>query len=403
MSEKELDARIEKLRKGDLEVRFPGGESPAGEVRYELIRHHFPFGTTVNARLLLDDPVKNQNARRYQETLRLRFNCAVAENAHKWYAMEQEQGKPRDDEALKVWQRCRELGLEMRGHCVYWGIERYVMPWLKTLDRPALEAAMKSRAGRVLTLFKDRISEWDLNNEMLHGDYYAKVLGLKNGAVYFKWCKEAAPGVIFYVNDYNVLQGGSVDRYVAHIRELIEAGAQVGGIGDQAHFSGRVPPSAQVWSILDKLGQFKLPVKITEFDIKTKDEQRQAEDTRRFYKLCFAHPAVAGILMWGFWEGAHWIPEAALWRKDWSLKPNGEAYLKLMEEWRTKGEAATEQGALKFRGFHGTYRLESGGRAWRVTLVPGGPSAEAVSEPAGGGAKRPEALGLRLNGGEQRR
>jgi len=119
----------------------------------------------------------------------------------------------------------------------------------------------------------------------------------------------------------------------------------------------------------DRLAPFKLPVKVTEFDINTKDEAQQAEDTRRFYKICFAHPAVAGITMWGFWEGRHWRPEGASWRRDWSIKPNGEAYLQLMEEWRSKGEAKPDKdGDVRFRGFFGEYEVISGDARARVVL-----------------------------------
>jgi endo-1,4-beta-xylanase len=35
-----------------------------------------------------------------------------------------------------------------------------------------------------------------------------------------------------------------------------------------------------------------------------------------YYRICFAHPAVAGILMWGFREGANWIPVSSLYWRD---------------------------------------------------------------------------------------
>ena len=204
---------------------------------------------------------------------------------------------------------------------------------------------------------------------MIHADYYARTLGLPNGAAYFKWIREIAPENRYYVNDYGILQGQEVDRYVAHIRELIAAGAQLGGIGDQAHFGPNVPSNETMWAILDKLGQFGLPVKITEFDINTTDEARQAADTRRVLKVCFAHPAVDGFLHWGVWQGSHWLPNAALWRKDWTLKPNGEAYLQCLSEWNSQGTAeAGPDGVLRFRGFYGDYRFESGNGAAHVSV-----------------------------------
>lgn len=376
-TEAELDRRIEALRKGDFVVTLKDatGQPVQGTVRHTLVRHQFPFGTCVAAKPLLANPRRNSNARRYQKILKTWFNCAVAENAHKWYCMEKERGQPRDEEAVKVFEKCRELGLPMRGHCVFWGIRYFVQPWLRRLEPPDLEAAMRSRLERVLTLFRGRITEWDLNNEMLHGDYFAEQLGLENGATYFRWARAIAPKDTFYVNDYHVLSGDAIDPYMAHIRELRRAGANVGGIGDQAHFAGRVPPNARLWKILDQLGQFDLPVKITEFDItplrdRATDRRWQAADTRRFYKVCFAHPSVHGILMWGFWEGAHWHPRAALWNRDWTIRPNGQAYIDLMTEWRTRGETTTDSGGrLRFRGFFGDYELRTADGLYRVTLT----------------------------------
>jgi hypothetical protein len=30
--------------------------------------------------------------------------------------------------------------------------------------------------------------------------------------------------------------------------------------------------------------------------------------------------------MWGFWEGAHWRPKAALWKRNWDMTPAARAY-----------------------------------------------------------------------------
>lgn len=379
-----LDSQIDAHRKGDFVVRITDGQGHPfqGSVTYALKRHAFPFGTAVNARWLLADPRTDPDAARYRQILQRHFNCAVAENAHKWYAMEKARGVVQEDEAYALWKTCGDLGLPMRGHCVFWGIDTYVQPWIKALDPAELEAAMRSRAAQVLSLFRGRITEWDLNNEMLHGDAYARVLGLSNGAPYFAWARQIAPENRYYVNDYGILQGREVDAYVAHIRKLMAAGAQIGGIGDQAHFGGHVASNEVLWATLDKLGQFGLPVKITEFDINTTNLTRQAIDTRRVLRVCFAHPAVEGFLFWGFWQGSHWLPDAALWRKDWTLKPNGEAYLQCMNEWTSQGSAeADSEGRIRFRGFFGDYRLETSQGTAHIVLSRGQPEAAAKLRP----------------------
>ncbi len=63
--------------------------------------------------------------------------------------------------------------------------------------------------------------------------------------------------------------------------------------------------------------------------------------------------------MWGFWERNHWKPEAALYRKDWSIKPAGQAWRDLVfKEWWTDETGKTgRNGVYKTRGFLGDYEI----------------------------------------------
>ena len=51
------------------------------------------------------------------------------------------------------------------------------MSWLKKLNNDQLRAAVHRRAIGVTKHFKGRISEFDLNNEMVHGDFFRRRLG----------------------------------------------------------------------------------------------------------------------------------------------------------------------------------------------------------------------------------
>jgi GH35 family endo-1,4-beta-xylanase len=210
---------------------------------------------------------------------------------------------------------------------------------------------------------------------MMHKDIFAEGMKLDSQAVYFDWAKAVAPGVSFYVNEYGILSGNDADRYVKHIRVLLDNGAAIGGIGMQAHFFKPVPANEQLWATLEKFRPFDLPVRITEFDLHYEGmtDEQQAEQLRRFYKTCFAHPSVVGIHMWGLWQGSHWRPQAAMWRKDWTPRPAAEAYVKLMTDtWRTRGLAAPDDnGRFSFRGFYGTYRFRHGERTGKVELTKG--------------------------------
>ncbi len=361
---RETEPEILRHRTGTLVVRA----RPGADVKVTQLRHEFPFGTAV-AHQLWRDRTPADAREKYLQVLRENFNHAVHENALKWYHTQREKGPPNWEETERVYDWCARNGITMRGHCVFWGIEKYVQPWLKELGDAELRQALRTRAHEVASRWKGRIPEYDLNNEMIHGDYYAKRLGEGITKEMFAWVKEADPGAVLYVNDYGILSGRDGPRYIDHIRKLLAAGVPVGGIGCQGHFGGRVN-AARVKEVLDQLAAFKLPIKVTEFDVNTADERIKDESVETLYRVCFAHPAVEGILMWGFWEGAHWRPQAALWKRDFTPTPAAETYRRLLfKEWWTRFEGRTDaQGRCEVRAFFGRHAVESGGKRVEADL-----------------------------------
>src|ERR1039458_4820567 len=67
-----------------------------------------------------------------------------------------------------------------------------------------------------------------------------------------------------------------------------------------------------------------------------------------------------GFMIWGFWEGAHWEPPAAMIRLDWSTKPNYDAWNDLIyRQWWTDTSGVTgADGVFRTRGFLGDYDIE---------------------------------------------
>jgi endo-1,4-beta-xylanase len=122
-----------------------------------------------------------------------------------------------------------------------------------------------------------------------------------------------------------------------------------------------------VLATFDRFETLGLLIQISEFDIDTSDEELKEHYTRDFLTACFSHPAVSGVMMWGFWEGAHWRPRAALWNKDWTLRPHGQAWLDLVtKEWWTHTNGVTAaDGKFFTHGFCGDYEItvQSGQRA----------------------------------------
>ncbi len=101
-------------------------------------------------------------------------------------------------------------------------------------------------------------------------------------------------------------------------------------------------------------------------DVRLTDEEEQAKAKAivDYYRICFAQPAVKGILMWGFWEGANWIPMSSLYRRDWSPTPAAEAYRDLVfkQWWTTWQGKADAAGRCEVRAFYGRHRVTAGGK-----------------------------------------
>jgi GH35 family endo-1,4-beta-xylanase len=371
----DTDTWIEQRRQGRMILRVVDAEGnpvSGANIRATLVRHEFWFGTAL-ARKMFRAQTPADEREQYLEIARTYFNSAVHENALKWYGTESKQGQVNYADADRMLEWCEQNGLRMRGHCIFWGVERYVQDWLKALPDDALLREVQRRAREVPARYKGRITEYDVNNEMLHGDFYKKRLGAGIRLKMFHWAHEADPEAVLYVNDFGILTGGDLDRYKEQIQSFLDAGVPVGGIGCQGHFGGKVLPPEQVYARLESLAEFGLPIKITEFDINTTDEEYKAKALEDFYRICFSHPAVNGILMWGFWEGSHWRRDAALFDKDFTPRPAALAYWNLVhDEWKTDTPGITKSdGLFTFKGFHGDYRIT-------VTF----PEGETVTRPA---------------------
>jgi endo-1,4-beta-xylanase len=379
VTDEAIDARIAEVRMGNIIIET----EPGAEVKVEQVRHEFLFGTAINNNLAekSEDAMSDKDRKKYLEILESNFNYAVHENALKWYDTEEEYKKVNYYRADRIYELCKERNIPMRGHCIFWAKDEFNMDWLKELNNDELRAAVVSRATDVVEHFKGRIEEFDLNNEMINGDFFRRRLGY--GIVNeMAWIVKAAnPDAKLYVNDYGILVENGFNRssYITQIENLIASGVPIDGIGCQAHFvtsdknnstAKAATTSEHVQKTLDELSKFGLPIKITECLVSADTEEGKAEELRRFFRVCFAHPSVEAIIMWGFWEVGHWIPESAMWKKDWTPTPQALAYRELVfNEWWTEVSGKTDKkGIYKTDAFYGDYLITSNGETKEVTL-----------------------------------
>jgi GH35 family endo-1,4-beta-xylanase len=381
-SDADLDASIAKYRMGTLVIRT----APNAKVKVEQIRHEFWFGATLPTGIF-SGRGNPDDAARFQEIFASHFNAGVPEVALKWDAMEPQKGAVNYTTLDNILAWARQKGITMRGHCIFWGVPNHVQDWLKALSDPEFKIAVAQRGRSIAARYRDQFAEYDFNNEMMHANYYEQRFGLDFTRQMALWVKDGDPNARLFVNDYDVLTGNRLADYVQHIQRLLDAGVPISGIGVQGHLHGDSFDAAALQNALDTLAQFKLPIRITEFnfpgqrskyytgdrraEMPPAEEQAKAEALKQYYRICFAHPSVTGIMMWGFWEGANWIPQSSLYKRDWTPLPAAKAYedLVLNQWWTRWSGTANAEGWAIVPAFYGTHKVTVNGKEIIVTLT----------------------------------
>ncbi|KAH6812652.1 glycosyl hydrolase family 10 protein / carbohydrate-binding domain-containing protein [Perilla frutescens var. frutescens] len=353
---KYLKKQTDKIRKRDVILKFTRSDSGSlfgTFVKIRQTQNSFPFGSCINRTNIdnedfVDFFVKN-------------FNWAVFGNELKWYWTEPQKGNFNYKDADDLLNLCSSHNIQLRGHCIFWEVEATVQSWIRALSKNDLMIAVQNRLRGLLTRYKGMFKHYDVNNEMLHGSFYQDRLGKDIRANMFKIANQLDPSATLFVNDYHVEDGcdsrSSPEKYIQHILDLQEQGAPVGGVGIQGHIDNPVGPI--VCSALNKLGILGLPIWFTELDFSSSNEYVRADDLEVMIREAYAHPAVEGVILWGFWELFMSRDNAHLVNAEGDINAAGLRLLALKEEWLSKCHGLIdEQDHFEFRGFHGSYEVD---------------------------------------------
>ncbi|XP_038715843.1 endo-1,4-beta-xylanase 1-like isoform X2 [Tripterygium wilfordii] len=351
-----LRNETDKIRKRDVILKFSGGDSSSllgTFVKVKQTQNSFPFGTCISR-----TNIDNED---FVDFLVKNFNWAVFGNELKWYWTEPQQGKLNYKDADEMLDLCKRYNIETRGHCIFWEVQGTVQSWIQALNKNDLTTAVQNRLTGLLTRYKGKFRHYDVNNEMLHGSFYQDHLGKDIRAYMFKTANQLDPSALLFVNDYHIEDGcdtrSSPEKYIEHVLDLQEQGAPVGGVGIQGHIDSPVGPI--VSSSLDKLGILGLPIWFTELDVSSINEYVRGDDLEVMLREAFAHPAVEGVMLWGFWELFMSRESSHLVNAEGEVNEAGKRYLRLKQEWQTKAHGHVDENAeFSFRGFHGTYSVE---------------------------------------------
>ena len=405
-----IDKLDHRLRKIKLNT---GGSNDL--IRIEMKKHSFPFGSMFK--------YEARNDPGFKETFVSNFNYSVHGNMGKWYANQpdwwgssphnqnfQQPGNHRFGPADTTYNYLESQNIPMRGHTFYWGMinNNQSSPSNQMWDPDWVEARVannpqdglywiEQRARAVANHWVGKIEEWDFNNEMGHGDWYRDTFtetgpyGLTITKRMADWALDENPNLKLYHNDYGILMNNSYAQTFKNLVKTIKSeGVPIDGIGCQGHWNNQYPDATTIKRSLDILDDFGAPIKITEFDIAVGNgddiynndadiEQREAQGLEEAFRAFFEHPAVHGIILWGFQETHHWRPEGALYYPDWSPSPQGLKYRSLVyDEWWTEADVRTSgNGVVDISAFPGDYTITiNENTSYDISIPPGYKQAE---------------------------
>ncbi|XP_051146893.1 endo-1,4-beta-xylanase 5-like [Andrographis paniculata] len=331
-----------------------GNRLPGATVIVEQVSKDFPFGSAIADTILGNEP--------YQKWFVERFNAAVFENELKWYATEGKPGQVNYTIPDQMLAFVRRNQMVARGHNIFWENPRFNPSWVRNLTATQLKSAVNSRIESLMTNYRNEFIHWDVDNEMLHFDFYEDKLGPNASLEFFLTAQKSDPSARLFMNEYNVLETcddmrSTVDQYVSRLKELEAGGVTMDGIGLQAHFT--VPNPPLIRAMLDKLGTLKLPIWLTELDIQnTFDQETQAKYLEVALREGFSHPSVNGIMLWTALhpQGCY---RMCLTDNNFHNLPAGDVVDSLLKEWRTGTleRGTDEHGVVYFSGYLGEHRV----------------------------------------------
>ncbi len=360
---KEAEARIDKIRKGRLTIKVvdsAGQPVPSAKLEVKQKRLGFEIGSFIEEPLL----EKSADGDRYRAVFSELFNkVTVPMYWADWGWASPEKRK----QYLDYCDYFQKAGVPMKGHLIIYPGWQFLPESARQLkDKPAelrrlFDAHVVEKLNEVR---KYNFVSWDVTNELRDLPDLFPILGFDYFADLFKQAKQLTKGDAkpprLYINENSIVESGGATEanqtlYESQIRELMSKGAPIEGIGIQGHFGERVTGPETLWKIIDRFAKFGVPIQITEFDVNTLDEEGHGRYFEDFYTAMFAHPSVTGVTMWGFWEQSMWVPNGALFKKDWREKPAAAALRKLIKRWQTNFSGKTNPtGEASFRAFKGT-------------------------------------------------
>ena len=253
----------------------------------------------------------------------------------------------------------KENNLKVRGHTLVWHSQTPASFFTdddgNQLTKTQLYKRMEDYMSAVMNRYKDEVFCWDVVNEAL-ADYegstyrtespWYRICGKDFIAQAFRTAHKVNPDVKLIYNDYNVVNPAKLERAMTMLKELVDAGVPIDGVGLQAHWSNDIT-AEMLQTAIDRISALGLEIMITELDLTTytsfhgdgaknqvqetqpyspEVENTLAETYKRFFEVLHKNAdKITSVTFWGLNDSRTWLNGFPVrGRRDYPLLFDGE-------------------------------------------------------------------------------
>lgn len=220
------------------------------------------------------------------------FNSLTPENAMKMGPIHPEEHRYDWKDADAIVDFAIRHGMKVRGHTLCW--HEQTPAWLfkdatgKQVTKDILLQRLKAHITAVVSRYKGKIYAWDVVNEAIDDDSsrflrnspWLQICGDEFIKKAFEWAHQADPDAQLFYNDYNTERGEKRERVYRLLKQLVDAGVPITGVGLQGHWSIYEPSEKQLKDAILRFSSLGLKVQITELDISIYPWEKFKRDRR---------------------------------------------------------------------------------------------------------------------------
>jgi len=149
-------------------------------------------------------------------------------------------------------------------------------PEKREANKQLLLQRLETHVRTVVERYKDDIKSWDVVNEVIEpGDpdgmrnsLWYQITGTDFIETAFRAAREAGgPDIRLYINDYGTDDPKKRDLLYNLVKEMLERGVPIDGVGHQTHISVPWPPVEQIIESMKKFAELGLDNIVTELDM----------------------------------------------------------------------------------------------------------------------------------------